>query len=117
MMKSLKFIKNAHKYFESIILTEHIDNNFLFKMKKNQETKSIGFFFGLFENNRKRCHVTEYSVHHTSLEQIFYKFETEKGKQYLNEIKNDNNENVALVVDENEKNEIIIDELIYKALL
>ena len=114
---ALKFIKNAHKYFESIILTEHIDNNFLFKMKKNQETKSIGFFFGLFENNRKRCHVTEYSVHHTSLEQIFYKFETEKGKQYLNEIKNDNNENVALVVDENEKNEIIIDELIYKALL
>ena len=41
----------------------------------------------------------------------------EKCLNYENIKENDNNENVALVVDENEKNEIIIDELIYKALL
>ena len=33
---ALLFIKNARKYFEEIILVEHIDNNFLFKMKKNK---------------------------------------------------------------------------------
>ena len=34
---ALKFIKKAEDYFENIILTEFIDNNFLFKMKKNQD--------------------------------------------------------------------------------
>ena len=64
-------LKKERKYFEDIILTEFIDNNFLFKMKKNQDTKSIGFFFGLFESNKSDCFVTEYSIRQTSLEQIF----------------------------------------------
>ena len=117
---ALKFIKNAKNYFEIIILTEHIDNNFLFKMKKNNETKSIGFFFGLFEKNREKCHVTEYSVHHTSLEQIFYKFEMEKGK-----VRNDNNNNineengkdVTIDINGNQRDEIIIDDDIYNNLV
>ena len=117
---ALKFIKNAKNYFEIIILTEHIDNNFLFKMKKNNETKSIGFFFGLFEKNREKCHVTEYSVHHTSLEQIFYKFEMERGK-----VRNDNNNNineengkdVTIDINGNQRDEIIIDDDIYNNLV
>ena len=114
---ALKFIKNAKNYFEKIILTEYIDNNFLFKMKKNNETKSIGFFFGLFENNREKCHVTEYSVHHTSLEQIFYKFENEKkGELNKEENNNDNNNDIRIEV-ENKRNEIIIDDDIYNNLL
>ena len=111
---ALKFIEKAKNYFEKIILTEHIDNNFLFKMKKNQETKSIGFFFGLFENNREKCHVTEYSVHHTSLEQIFYKFEHERKNKFYNEENENNNEVIDV---ENKKDEIVIDDEIYKNLL
>ena len=83
MENAIKFIKKAENYFESIILTEYIDNNFLFKMKKNQDTKSIGFFFGLFESNKDDCYVTEYSIRPTSLEQIFNMFE-EKHKKASN---------------------------------
>ena len=101
---ALRFIKKAEKYFESIILTEFIDNNFLFKMKKNQDTKSIGFFFGLFESNKNDCFVTEYSIRQTSLEQIFNMFEENFRKE--------NNKN-----DEEEKEEIIIDKNVYKSLL
>ena len=110
---ALKFIKNAEKYFENIILTEHIDNNFLFKMKKNNETKSIGFLFGLFESNKDNCFVTEYSIHKTSLDQIFYKFEEEKGK---NKSKN-GEDGQNLEKEEEQKEEILINSDIYNSLL
>ena len=101
---AIKFIKKAENYFESIILTEYIDNNFLFKMKKNQDTKSIGFFFGLFESNKNDCFVTEYSIRQTSLEQIFNMFEDKQRKA--------NNTN-----EEEKKEEIIIDKNVYNTLL
>ena len=101
---ALKFIKNAENYFESIILTEFIDNNFLFKMKKNQYTKSIGFFFGLFESYKNTCFVSDYSIRQTSLEKIIIMFEE-------NNVKKNN-------IKENEKiQEIIIDKNIYKSLI
>ena len=80
-MKSMKDwinIKNVQNYFEEIFLSEHIDNYFLFKMKKGENTKSIGFFFGLFEMHKEECFVTEYSMQATSLEQIFNKFAKEQ---------------------------------------
>ena len=101
---AIKFIKKAENYFENIILTEFIDNNFLFKMKKNQDTKSIGFFFGLFESNKNECYVTEYSIRQTSLEQIFNMFEEKKRKEYNR-------------INEEKKEEIIIDKSVYNALL
>ena len=104
MENAIKFIKKAENYFESIILTEYIDNNFLFKMKKNQDTKSIGFFFGLFESNKNDCFVTEYSIRQTSLEQIFNMFEDKQRKA--------NNIN-----EEEKREEIIIDKNIYNTLL
>ena len=110
---ALKFIKNADQFFETIILTEYIDNHFLFKMKKNNQTRSIGFFFGLFESNKDICYVTEYSIHQTSLEQIFYKFESEKNKNKSKKnevIKNEENE-------EEHKQEILINNDVYEALL
>jgi len=100
---AIKFIKQAKSYFELIILTEHIDNNFLFKMKKNQNTKSIGFLFGLFEKNKNQCYVTEYSIHQTSLEQIFNMFEEKQKKAKFNEL--------------DEKQEIIIDKNVYVNLV
>ena len=101
---SLKFIKKAEKYFETIILTEFIDNNFLFKMKKNQDTKSIGFFFGLFESNKSDCFVTEYSIRQTSLEQIFNMFEDKHRTKNKDDV-------------EEKKEEIIIDSNVYNSLL
>jgi len=101
---ALKFIKKAENYFENIILTEFIDNNFLFKMKKNQDTKSIGYFFGLFERNKTECFVTEYSIRQTSLEQIFNMLEDK------HRIKNKEDE-------EEKKEEIIIDSNVYNSLL
>ena len=101
---ALKFIRKAEKYFENIILTEFIDNNFLFKMKKNKDTKSIGFFFGLFESNKNDCFVTEYSIRQTSLEQIFNMFEDKYRIKNKNDV-------------EEKKEEIIIDSNVYNSLL
>ena len=77
---AIKFIQKGKDYFEEIILAEQIENNFLFKMKKGNNTQSIGFFFGLFEESKEECHVTEYSIQQTSLEQIFNKFASIQGK-------------------------------------
>ena len=101
---TLSFIKNAQPYFENIILSEYIDNNFLFKMKKNSNTKTIGFFFGLFEKNKDKFYVTEYSIQQTSLEQIFNMFEGQQRKKYQKE-------------EEEEKEEILINDEIYNSLI
>ena len=111
---ALNFIKKAERYFESIILTEHIDNNFLFKMKKNNNTKSIGFFFGLFESNKDNCHVTEYSIQQTSLEQIFNMFEDRQRQANLVKKKSINGQ---VIEEEIKKEEIIINDEVYNALL
>jgi len=76
---ALKFIKIGKEHFSQIILSEHIENNFLFKLKKGEKTKSIGFFFGLFDGVKEECNITEYSIQQTSLEQIFNKFASNQG--------------------------------------
>ena len=75
---AFKFVKYVQNYFEEIILEEYIENNFLFKLKKGPNTKSIGFFFGLFEKYKDECFISEYSIKPTSLEQIFNKFAQEQ---------------------------------------
>ena len=50
---SIKFIQKGKNYFEEIILAEHIENNFLFKMKKGNNTKSIGFFLVFLKKIKK----------------------------------------------------------------
>jgi len=82
---ALKLIKNAKTYFEEIILTEYIDNNFLFKIKKSDNSKSIGFLFGLFEEGKDDCYITEYSIQQTSLEQIFNKFAANQVKEGIDD--------------------------------
>ena len=54
---ALKFIETGKNYFEEIHLSEHIENNFLFKMKKENSDKSIGFFFGLYEESKEKYFV------------------------------------------------------------
>ena len=106
---AVKFIKKGKDYFEEIILAEYIENNFLFKMKKGNCTKSIGFFFGLFEESKEECHVTEYSIQQTSLEQIFNKFSSNQGKI------NSNFEQEQIFLEENKL--IIVDEDFFNNIL
>ena len=107
---AIKFIIKGKNYFDEIIISEHIENNFLFKMKKEHTDKSIGFFFGLFEESKESCYVTEYSIQKTSLEQIFNKFAASQGKtkEQMNEQENE-------VVEES-KNIVVDDDLINKLL-
>ena len=116
VQNAFKFIKNVQNYFEEIILSEHIENNFLFKMKKGQNVKSIGFFFGLFEKHKEECFVTEYSMQPTSLEQIFNKFAKEQvAAQNTDKKKKKQN----LVIQENKeiKNDILVDENLFNKIL
>ena len=113
---AFKFIENAINYFEEIYLVEFIENNFLFKMKKGPKTKSIGFFFGLFEQYKEECFVTEYSIQQTSLEQIFNMFAKEQNevkkikKKKNKKIKNDDKV-------ETKRTEILIDNELLKRLI
>ena len=100
---ALKFIIKGKNYFDEIIVSEHIENNFLFKMKKEHSNKSIGFFFGLFEEGKESCFVTEYSIQKTSLEQIFNKFAANQGKtkEQINKQQSDVEESKNIIVDNN----------------
>ena len=104
---ALKFIQVGKQYFQQIMLSEHIENNFLFRLKKGNETKSIGFFFGLFEEKKDECNVTEYTIQQTSLEQIFNKFASYQGKKV--EIDKDvlKKENKGIIVDDDLLNKLI----------
>jgi len=106
---AIKFIKCGQKYFKEIILSEHIENNFLYKLKKKDDSKSIGFFFGLFEQSKEECHITEYSIQQTSLEQIFNKFAANQGKIF-NEYDDEdliNYENKCIIIDNKLLNNLI----------
>jgi ATP-binding cassette subfamily A (ABC1) protein 3 len=82
VQNAIKLVQYGIDNFSKIIVEENMDNNFLFKMKKKQDdNKSIGYLFGLFEIHKEECYVTEYSIQQTSLEQIFNKFAENQGSQ------------------------------------
>ena len=71
-------------------------------MKKGNNSQSIGFFFGLFEESKEEYYyVTEYSIQQTYLEKIFNKFADNQGKTN-NELEDIN------IIDENDENKIIV---------
>ena len=105
---AIKFIMKGKDYFEEIILPEFIENNFLFKMKKNKSNNySIGFFFGLYEESKEECFITEYSIQQTSLEQIFNKFSVNQGKNKNQEQNKEDEGNSYVLIDD-----ILFDKLI-----
>ena len=104
---ALKFITHGNEYFSQIILSEYIENNFIFKLLKGKEQKSIGFLFGLFEEKKDECHVTEYSLQQTSLEQIFNKFAASQGKNNNEDTNIKLEENDGIVIDENLLNNLL----------
>ena len=82
VQNAIKLVQYGKDNFAKIIIEENMDNNFLFKMKKKEEdNKSIGYLFGLFETHKEECYITEYSIQQTSLEQIFNKFAENQGSQ------------------------------------
>ena len=104
---ALKFITHGKEYFSEIILTEYIENNFIFKLLKGKEQKSIGFLFGIYEEKKDEYHVTEYSLQETSLEQIFNKFAANQGKNNKEDANIQLEENEGIVIDENLLNNLI----------
>ena len=110
---AMKVIQKVKEHFEEIILTEFIENNFLFKIKKTPESKSIGFLFGIVEKIKEECNITEYSIQPTSLEQIFNMFAASQGiVKTEDDDKNKQNDNLL-----DEKVEIDIDEQILNELI
>jgi ATP-binding cassette subfamily A (ABC1) protein 3 len=77
---AMKMINLVLPHFNEVILSEFIENNFLFKIKKSKDAKSIGFLFSLLEKEKENFEITEYSIQQTSLEQIFNKFAENQGK-------------------------------------
>ena len=116
VQNAFKFIAISTEYFEEIYLSEHIENNFLFKMKKGPNTKSIGFFFGLFEQHKEECFVTEYSIQPTSLEQIFNKFAQAQIAVQNTDKKNKKKYGEVPQIKEI-KNEILVNEELLKKIL
>jgi len=77
---AMKMINVVLPHFNEVILSEFIENNFLFKIKKSKDAKSIGFLFSILEKEKENFEITEYSIQQTSLEQIFNKFAENQGK-------------------------------------
>ena len=81
---SENFIKCTDKildHFSDVSVVEFWENNYKLKVKKNQNISSIGFLFGLVEDQKAECCLAEYSISQTSLEQIFNKFASENDKE------------------------------------
>lgn len=57
------------KHFSKVELIEQCSDFFKFRIPR--EDKTIGSLFGLIEDQKKECNISEYSVSQTSLEQIF----------------------------------------------
>ena len=103
---AMKMIKVVLPHFKEVILSEFIENNFLFKIKKSSDSKSIGFLFTLLEKEKDVCDITEYSIQQTSLEQIFNKFAENQGKTE-EDIKNTVKVETDINIDEKLVNDLI----------
>ena len=66
--------------FPEIHCSDYGENNFVFKIKRNrnEEDKSIGYLFGIIEENNRKFNIQQYFLQLTSLEQIFNNFSKEK---------------------------------------
>ena len=93
LKNALDMIKIIFDYFKEIHCIDYGENNFIFKIKRNKAEgeKSIGFLFGLIEDNKEKYNIEQYDLKLTSLEQIFNKFAREKEKKSDEIISNGNN--------------------------
>ena len=77
---ALKMVEIILKDFPEIHCSDYGENNFVFKIKRNrnEEDKSIGYLFGIIEENNNKFNIQQYFLQLTSLEQIFNNFSKEK---------------------------------------
>ncbi len=68
----LQVITVLTKQFQQVDLIEQCSDYFKFRVPR--ENKTIGYLFGLVEDNKIALNISEYSVCQTSLEQIFQAF-------------------------------------------
>ena len=73
---ALGFIKLIKEYFDKITCVNYKDNNYIFRIKRNRDNneKTIGFLFGLIEENIKndnKYNIAQYYLQYSTLEQIF----------------------------------------------
>ena len=82
LKNALNMIKIIFDYFKEIYCIDYRENNFIFKIKrnKNEGEKSIGFLFGLIEDNKMKYNIGQYFLKLSSLEKIFNQFANEKNK-------------------------------------
>ena len=89
---ALNMIKIILNDFKEIHCTDYGENNLIFKIKrnKNEGEKSIGYLFGIIEENKSKYNIEQYFLQLSSLEQIFNKFakETEKDENQNSETRN-----------------------------
>ena len=92
------FLENALKMIQIILLdfpeiycSNYREINLFFKIKRNRKKneKSIGYLFGIIEENSNKFNIQKYFLQLTSLEQIFNKFasETERPDNQVNNIR------------------------------
>ena len=82
LKNALDMIKIIFDYFKEIYCIDCGENNFIFKIKRNKAEgeKSIGFLFGLIEDNKIKYNIGQYFLQLSSLEKIFNEFANEKNK-------------------------------------
>ena len=68
----IRIIENLAKIFQSVELLEQCADFYKLKVPRNEVT--IGYLFGLIEDQKADVNISEYSVTQTSLEQIFQNF-------------------------------------------
>ena len=94
LKNALDMIRIIFDYFKEIYCIDYGENNFIFKIKRNkiEGEKSIGFLFGLIEDNKTKCNIGQYFLQLSSLEKIFNEFANEKNKC------NENQNNVKIEI-------------------
>ena len=89
---ALKMVQIILNDFPEIHCSDYGENNFVFKIKRNRNTdeKSIGYLFGIIEENNHKFNIQQYFLQLTSLEQIFNNFakQTERPENQLIYLRN-----------------------------
>ena len=73
---ALKIIQKIKEYFETIFCVDYKDNNFVFRIerKRQEGEKTIGFLFGLIEDNKNEFNIGQFFLQYSTLEQIFNEY-------------------------------------------
>ena len=92
-------IKILLESFPEIHCIDYGENNLVFKIKRNKDDweKSIGYLFGIIEENKTKFNIEQYFLQLSSLEQIFNNFAKEAEKDD-NQINKNENKNIDIVI-------------------